>query len=150
MNIDNNSNNYLNFYSPISKETNRKQNYFLNDIGYKKIVLYRPNKKLKEKFSFNLSQINNINNNEHSIMPLKKLILQEQNNLFSDFESKYNYIKSNNNSNYIEDNIAKLDFISKRQIPINNNIIFNKGNDYFSKNSINSLKFFNNKSLSFY
>ena len=147
MNIDNNSNNYLNFYSPSSKETNRKQNYFLNDIGYKKIVLYRPNKKLKEKFSFNLSQINNINNNEHSIMPLKKLILQEQNNLFSDFESKYNYIKNNNNSNYIEDNIAKLDFISKRQIPINNNIIFNKGNDYFSKNSINSLKFFNNKSL---
>ena len=128
MNIDINSGKYLNFFSYNSKETNNNKNNSINDIGYKKFTLSGPNNKLKGKFSFDLSQINKNNNNkENSILPLKKLILKEQNNFFSDLESKYNYIKNKNKSNYTDNNYVKLDFLSKRQIqiPINNIISFN-------------------------
>jgi len=149
-NIDINSGKYLNFISYNSKETNNNKNNSINDIGYKKFALSGPNNKLKGKFSFDLSQMNkNNNNNENSILPLKKLILKEQNNFFSDLESKYNYIKNKNKSNYTDNNYVKLDFLSKRQIqiPINNIISFNKKNDYFKNNGLNSFKFFNNKNL---
>lgn len=138
----NKSNEYLNICTPFYNEINKNKSLSIKE--YNNIIpLLHPNNKINNQISFSVSQNNKLNYN-YPLIPIKRVSTLKDVNT-----SPYNNTKQNNdNSNYSNKNFTKLNNIySYKQNAKQNQIIFNKDINNYTKNNANIIKYINHRNL---
>ena len=166
--IDNNINLFATFfpcnYNLIKKNFLSKNNSptYISKVSFEKMNNYKKTKNDNLSFAFcksgKFNNVNNLNNSNNSLLSVnKKLLLRNKKEKIPLLKTNINRFDFKHN---INKNFSSYDININKKIILNlnknifdqnyldkNNIIFNKKRNYFSKESINLLKYLNYKNL---